>query len=585
MKKKEIQLISTDFSPKIFKNRNLFFLGPWCNTNIKNYHQLQSFIWLKKATLEKDYNYINKLLKRLAEKIPTYLNKFHNKKYPETFWRSLLWVWLSLYLGSNYFKWKTFREAIKKNSNSKIRFVQINFDSLICPKDTHSFKNFTQESDIFNEYTFSKISNYFAKNIKISKQKKNFKFNFYEKFQYNLKQKTFVILKKISNFISIKIFQSRSIIYQGFKLKNLINLSLKKFTLPIFINEYFPVNNIELKILSKEQIIKRKKNILDFKTKNDFERYILEALPTEIPMSFLEDFPEMIMRAESIKIKSNTMFSSIGHYFNDKYKVWLFYKKILKKNKLIIIEHGGNHSKGRHSIFFNYDNFVGDVFIPWDKSVNLPAEKFIGFNLKKKETKNLLYIGFETDKYPSKIVDEISTLNELENIPNLNHLKKKLDKKIFDKLVYVQKKNREKRVIQKIKKIIGVKKLKKKGTFMKELSKAKLAICDYPQTTYFESLLTCPTILVININKSWKPLKRYLKFYSDLEKNKMLFKDIKNATQFVNKNWDNINEWWESKKIINLRKKLLREFNIDTRKESINKWGEYVKAIDRNNAI
>ena len=83
-----------------------------------------------------------------------------------------MWVWLSLYLGSNYFKWKTFREAIKENSNSKIRFVQINFDGLICPKDTHSFKNFIQESDIFNEYTFSKISNYFAKNIIITKQKK-----------------------------------------------------------------------------------------------------------------------------------------------------------------------------------------------------------------------------------------------------------------------------------------------------------------------------------------------------------------------------------------------------------------------------
>ena len=136
MKKKEIQLISTDFSPKILKNKNLFFLGPWCNINRKNHHQSQSFIWLKKATLEKDYSYINKFLKRLAEKIPTYLNKFHSKKYPDTFWRSLLWVWLSLYLGSNYFKWKTFREALKENSNSKIRFVQINFDGLICPKDT-----------------------------------------------------------------------------------------------------------------------------------------------------------------------------------------------------------------------------------------------------------------------------------------------------------------------------------------------------------------------------------------------------------------------------------------------------------------
>ena len=64
----------------------------------------------------------------------------------------------------------------------------------------------------------------------------------------------------------------------------------------------------------------------------------------------------------------------------------------------------------------------------------------------------MLYIGFETDKYPSKIVDEISTLNELENIPNLIHLKKKLNKKIFDKLVYVQKKNREKKNYTKNKK-------------------------------------------------------------------------------------------------------------------------------------
>ena len=61
----------------------------------------------------------------------------------------------------------------------------------------------------------------------------------------------------------------------------------------------------------------------------------------------------------------------------------------------------------------------------------------------------MLYIGFETDKYPSKIVDEISTLNELENIPNLIHLKKKLNKKIFDKLVYVQKKIEKKNYTKK----------------------------------------------------------------------------------------------------------------------------------------
>ena len=57
----------------------------------------------------------------------------------------------------------------------------------------------------------------------------------------------------------------------------------------------------------------------------------------------------------------------------------------------------------------------------------------------------IYYIGFETDKFPSKTVHEITTLEDLENIPNLEYLNKKLNKKIIKKLVYVQKKNREKK--------------------------------------------------------------------------------------------------------------------------------------------
>ena len=62
-KKSEIQLIATDYSPKILKNKNLFYLGSWCSSKKNERKKFQEFVWSKKTILEKDYLYLEKLLK------------------------------------------------------------------------------------------------------------------------------------------------------------------------------------------------------------------------------------------------------------------------------------------------------------------------------------------------------------------------------------------------------------------------------------------------------------------------------------------------------------------------------------------
>ncbi len=62
-----------------------------------------------------------------------------------------------------------------------------------------------------------------------------------------------------------------------------------------------------------------------------------------------------------------------------------------------------------------------------------------------------------------------------------------------------------------------------------------------------------------------------------MEKNNMLFKDIKKATKFINNNWENINDWWSSKKIKSLRERLLNEFSIDKNEDGIKKWSRFIK--------
>ena len=56
----------------------------------------------------------------------------------------------------------------------------------------------------------------------------------------------------------------------------------------------------------------------------------------------------------------------------------------------------------------------------------------------------------------------------------------------------------------------------------------------------------------------------------------MLFKDIKSATKFINKNWRHIEDWWNSKTIKEIKKKILKEFNIDTNVNGIKKWNKFV---------
>ena len=114
---KEIQLISTDFSPKILKQDKLFYLGPWCNNKTKKENNTLKYVWANKKILKKDYKYLKILLKKLNKILPKYLNNYHKKKLPSIFWQSLLWVWLSFYLSATFFKFTRVKWAVHSLSS------------------------------------------------------------------------------------------------------------------------------------------------------------------------------------------------------------------------------------------------------------------------------------------------------------------------------------------------------------------------------------------------------------------------------------------------------------------------------------
>ena len=70
------------------------------------------------------------------------------------------------------------------------------------------------------------------------------------------------------------------------------------------------------------------------------------------------------------------------------------------------------------------------------------------------------------------------------------------------------------------------------------------------QTAFVESIITGPTVLINDFEKA--PLQGNVKsLQEDLVKNKIVFKNIEDATAHINENWYQIDKWWLSNGVQN----------------------------------
>ena len=81
-----------------------------------------------------------------------------------------------------------------------------------------------------------------------------------------------------------------------------------------------------------------------------------------------------------------------------------------------------------------------------------------------------------------------------------------------------------------------------------------------PSTPIIESLnLNLPSILFFDKN-SWRFESDYTELVNDLMQKKLLFENENEAAKHINLIWNNIDEWWFSNEIQNLRQEFLKNF-------------------------
>ena len=354
----------------------------------------------------------------------------------------------------------------------------------------------------------------------------------------------------------------------------IIKLNLRLLQFPFFVNSFFN-KSLEFK-KNFYDYEKRKANLKKKISKDSFVQFLYENIFFDIPKIFLENFKENEKRVNSYNLSPKIIYSGYAHHYNDLFKIWLAKKASIKKIPFNVICHGGDHTK--QSGIFDFETRISSNNFRWVKSkknqANLPAAKYINKSFyRDKNKKLLLFLSHELNPYPFRLDEAPITIDNLNLGSILATIKKKLNKKIFDQFFFCPKFFGCDKFQNDVRINLDKNKILKPFQFEKNLRKAKIVFCTYPQTAFIDAIRNGPTILFID-NNYWRPEKNLKKIYTKLKKERILFYSLDDAIKHINNIWYNIDEWWNSSNVKNAKKEFLIAMSCDDNNEK--KWINYL---------
>lgn len=581
-------------NPEIFyeKNYDNVILGEWCFLNheshkiLKNCELFKFYHWDDYKKKKKDFEYLTNLLDLIILDLKKEYNYHFNLNYTKRFYYTLLYPWLSKYTIYIYDRWEILKTFSEKNQNLKTNLFKFE-DNDFIPIDTVNALYQSNISD-WNHWIFGKIiecQNKIEFKYIANKKKEKLKDN-----EIKRKGNSLFLNRLLSPFSSDKIF-------------------IKNFQLPFFqkLVLHFQLGNFIFKPNESnypnfvENLDLRKKIFKNIKFSNNFEKFLIEILSLSIPKVFLEGFLQMdkILNTLDWPKKPEVILTSYDYIGDEIFKFYTAKNVDQNKSKYIISQHGGSLGILDFKINENLFPNISDKFLSWghknkfDNTTPLFFTKKTSYKFsRKKKLDGILIPMTEFEVYPSlpetvsSRRDTIKFLDEFDKFTNI------LDKKISNTIKIKYRNPFEQvKLNPKVKKGILadgflyqkerlIAQYKSKMIYTEisslRLSKNFKLVIELVNGTGFLELLAnnIPVILIMSSKNNI--LNNYAKgFYDQLKDVNIYFEDFKKASVFVNKNYNNIDEWWQSEKL----QKIKNDFTNTFAKKSNYKLKELKKVL------
>ena len=566
-----MNLVTIDNEKLWSKGERNLLLGNWCIDNDHRFKKkgnkkylVSEYHWSNESKQSKDLKYLHKIYNLLLNNLCSNLNKFHNLKYPKRYWEVLLHRWLWIYLIMIYDRWEVTRSIKNKNKNKKLSTKIFDFNAInFVPNNSFEFARSIVHSDDWNHWIYSEILK-FVGGIDYRFVNKN-------KIQPKLLYKKKIFSDKLSNhFLNFPLsrFSSKKIFTRNLYFSKQLRL---KFDV-LYRQFGHGQKNVNLDFSS--QVNLKKRNIfLKLTNKGDsFAKFAYSLIKHQLPKIFFEDYKKKIKLINKFKLpKKPEIIATAGdHHYDDVFKFYTA-EKILSGSKYFIFQHGGSYGTSDFFPTEEFDIKISDKFFTWGwkthkKTYPLFLQKTVHTKTKRGNngqgllvpiTEFYLNLGniaggrprnkMEVNRYIDNIILFLSQINQ--NILNLSSFK------YTDNIIksqYVLKSLKFK--FPKFKFINSI-----KNTYAIS-NNFRLTVETLNSTGFLESLnLNIPVILIFD-KKYCSIRKSALKDFNMLKKVKILHDCPIKAAKFVNENYNNLENWWNSNLLQKIKNKFCYKF-------------------------
>ena len=567
MKKFLVTTANRETWPK--NKEKIIFLGEWCRLHStktnweKLNHEVINYHWDNRDKFENDYYYLIDFYEKLLKKLSIKMNSIHQVNHNLRHWRILLGPWLFLFIQSVFDKWEMIHLALKSGEKLTTNIIKES-ELKWTPYDQLDFENLVMDCEDWNGFIFGKIIELNHKKIEINRIYKKQSSRKIIIDRYNLKNSLFIFFQNLANFFSSK--KSYLIFNTHLKKIDEFNLSLKLFQLPELI-----IPNIK-KFSPKINFRKWKFYI---ETDSDYERFITEILPNQIPSIYLEGYEYLDQKVKKLSWPKSpkSIFISNGFYTNDILK---YYAGINYESSLIIGQHGGSYGISKLDFPEYHELSIADKYISWGwtnrsfKTKIYPLGQINNKYLKKSNTlrTKLLLTSTTMPRYSSYMRTMVISSQWLSYFNDQIDFIKNLDTCVSNKTtVRLNRADykwdqiaRWKEIFPNLNYDIGF------SDIQKLYQETKIHIATYNATSYLETFsLGIPT--VIFWDTSFWENKDSVKFiFSELKRVKVFHDSPESAARHINQIWNNVENWWESHEV----KEAIEKFNLSVNKKNKN---------------
>lgn len=564
---KNLCLVTTPLKNTLPKKKEILFLGEWCNqlctSNIS--FETCAYHWDDRKKLEIDYAYLKKLKKKILNNFAKNLNKFHKVKKSIRYWNIIIGPWINSFLAIYFERYENVRKAFADYLIKETYILKIEPDTMV----PESFEHFSKLmiTDTWNHYIYSEI----LEEINNNKfTKKYIKFKDVEKYKkyWNREQSFKKSKRQILYTFFLKLFyfyikNEKTLIiesYLGNLNESILNLKLK--TIPKLVVEKF--------ISPNKTKLNRAELNLDFVASNNFEKILKKNISKHIPLTFLENFNYVGKKIKYLYWPQAPKIILTSHSMQRTLQSRYIAEKIENFNsKLYHGQHGGVYGQYLFSSAEDHELDICDKYLSWgwkDKNSKIipvgVLKNLTKLNYKKNSKKFLLVLRSQS-RYTHRLNSNAGSNQILKYFDNLIEFVSKLRESVRNNLI-IRLHARRTGWFEDIrfKKAFNNKITIDDGTtsINKLIENSKLIIHTYLSSGYLESMQrNIPTLILCDLKVS--PIRKESEYYfNQLKKAKIFHDNNESIIIFLNKNYNNIDEWWFSSKTQNAVKYFCKKY-------------------------